>query len=80
MMMFDEYDEEESPLIARHGEVTPLPWSCAFCGEANETLLDLSGGYEQEYVEDCAVCCRPNVLYINVDPSTLATRVDNVVE
>ncbi|WP_071515605.1 CPXCG motif-containing cysteine-rich protein [Geitlerinema sp. PCC 9228] len=37
---------------------------CAFCGEANPTFVDLSAGSQQSYVEDCQVCCQPNVLYI----------------
>lgn len=39
---------------------------CPYCGEANEIALDLGGGADQEYVEDCQVCCRPwrvNVSY-----------------
>ncbi|HDP88637.1 MAG TPA: CPXCG motif-containing cysteine-rich protein [Thioalkalivibrio sp.] len=31
---------------------------CPYCGEAIDTVLDLSAG-GQEYIEDCAVCCRP---------------------
>jgi hypothetical protein len=29
--------------------------------------LDLSAGGVQEYVEDCPVCCRPNVIRVSVD-------------
>jgi hypothetical protein len=29
--------------------------------------VDLSAGGEQEYVEDCPVCCRPVVLRVSVD-------------
>lgn len=32
---------------------------CPHCGEANELGLDPGSGPEQEYVEDCQVCCRP---------------------
>jgi hypothetical protein len=31
---------------------------CPYCGEAFETQVDTSAG-SQRYVEDCAVCCRP---------------------
>lgn len=31
---------------------------CPYCGESYETVVDLSAG-SQRYVEDCAVCCRP---------------------
>ncbi|MBI4546594.1 MAG: CPXCG motif-containing cysteine-rich protein [Ignavibacteriae bacterium] len=41
-------------------------YQCAYCGEGNEALVDPSGGDEQTYTEDCAVCCRPNVLHISI--------------
>ncbi len=30
-------------------------------------MVDASGGNDQSYVEDCQVCCRPNVLRISYD-------------
>jgi hypothetical protein len=35
---------------------------CPHCGEEVDTEPDRGGGEELEYVEDCPVCCRPNVL------------------
>lgn len=32
---------------------------CPYCGETNEITLDPGSGTDQEYVEDCQVCCRP---------------------
>jgi hypothetical protein len=32
---------------------------CPHCGEPLETYVDPGGGGRQDYVEDCAVCCRP---------------------
>lgn len=31
---------------------------CPYCGERFEAFPDGSGG-DQEYIEDCRVCCRP---------------------
>lgn len=31
---------------------------CPYCGETIEVLIDGSVA-EQEYIEDCQVCCRP---------------------
>ena len=45
---------------------------CASCGEWNETPVDPSAGSNQSYVEDCQVCCRPNLLRISLDPETEA--------
>ena len=39
-------------------------FQCAGCGVWNETVVDESGGSHQHYVEDCQVCCKPNVLKI----------------
>ncbi len=40
---------------------------CAFCGEFNDVGVDLSAGLRQSYVEDCQVCCRPNLLRVRFD-------------
>jgi hypothetical protein len=40
---------------------------CAGCGEWNDTTVDESAGKRQRYVEDCQVCCKPNVLRIQWD-------------
>ena len=29
--------------------------------------IDLSAGEEQEYVEDCPVCCRPHLIRVTVE-------------
>jgi len=34
-----------------------------------ETVVDESAGSKQQYVEDCQVCCRPNVLTVRWDSS-----------
>jgi hypothetical protein len=44
-------------------------FQCAGCGEWNETIVDSSAGTKQTYVEDCQVCCKPNVLKITWDMS-----------
>ncbi len=47
-----------------------ITYRCAVCGEPNETFVDESAGSEQQYIEDCRVCCRPNVLRIFIDEET----------
>jgi len=44
-------------------------FQCAGCGEWNETAVDSSAGSKQSYVEDCQVCCKPNILYVEWDMS-----------
>ena len=41
-------------------------YDCPYCGEAVDTLLDLSGG-DQQYIEDCPVCCRPIFFDLRTD-------------
>lgn len=45
-------------------------FQCAYCGEYNDTAVDPGGAAHQSYVEDCQVCCRPNVLTVILDPET----------
>lgn len=40
---------------------------CDSCGEEIVIPVDLSQGTEQEFVEDCPVCCCPNVVTIEFD-------------
>jgi hypothetical protein len=37
---------------------------CPTCGESIVIPLDRSGGDEQRYVEDCPICCNPNVIHV----------------
>jgi hypothetical protein len=37
---------------------------CPSCGERIIILIDRSAGDEQEYTEDCPVCCNPNVIHL----------------
>ena len=39
-------------------------YTCPHCGEPIVIPLDVSGGSEQEYVEDCPVCCGPNDIHV----------------
>jgi len=47
-------------------EVTETSISCPYCGETISVLVDDSLP-QQNYVEDCQVCCRPIVLDVTVD-------------
>ncbi len=38
-------------------------YTCDSCGEEVVIPLDPSAGSSQEYVEDCPVCCHPNVIH-----------------
>lgn len=44
--------------------------TCPYCWEAIDIVVDLSVP-EQEYTEDCYVCCRPIVIRYASDAGTL---------
>ena len=47
-------------------EVTETFLHCPYCGESISVLVDDSVA-EQQYVEDCQVCCRPMVVKVSVE-------------
>ena len=39
---------------------------CDSCGEEIVVPIDLSAGSSQQYVEDCPVCCSPNLIRVEI--------------
>jgi len=59
----------DDPLIERRAH-------CPHCNERIWLVLDLSAG-PQSYVEDCQVCCQPNLVSYDVmDGEAVALRVE----
>lgn len=55
----DEADlDEDFPLGDGFADLDSIV-SCPYCGEEVDIVLDPGSGSRQEYIEDCAVCCRP---------------------
>ena len=44
--------------------------SCPYCGEIIQIIVDCSIP-EQEYIEDCQVCCRPINFHVNIDSDNI---------
>jgi len=44
-------------------------YCCSQCGEEIVVPVDFSAGSEQTYVEDCPVCCHPQVLHVDIGPN-----------
>ena len=56
--MIDAPEDEEFPL--GDGTVdSEASVQCPYCGALNEIALDAGSGAEQDYVQDCEVCCQP---------------------
>ena len=53
---------------------------CAFCFEPNRVMVDPAGGSHQRYVEDCQVCCRPNMLTVSWDALEACYVIDSEPE
>lgn len=41
--------------------------TCPYCGESVEITLDPGSGEEQDYVEDCEICCQPWQVSVRYD-------------
>lgn len=50
-------------------------YTCPSCGETIVIPLDPSAGDDQDYVEDCPVCCNPNVVHVEFFGEGEAPRV-----
>jgi hypothetical protein len=55
-------------------------YHCPHCGEVVDTWPDPGGGEEQDYVEDCPVCCRPNRIHARFDADEDAYAVSAEAE
>ena len=55
--------DEEFPLGDGTAETEAMV-DCPHCGAPNDVTLDPGSGSDQEYVEDCHVCCRPWLMYV----------------
>jgi hypothetical protein len=53
---------------------------CPYCGEPTEIALDPGSGDNQDYIEDCEVCCRPWRVSVNYDLTGHATVVVSAID
>ena len=51
-----------------------LQLRCPCCGERIELAVDDSAG-DQDYIEDCQVCCRPIAITVSVEGPENGLRV-----
>ncbi|WP_211216985.1 CPXCG motif-containing cysteine-rich protein [Simiduia agarivorans] len=49
---------------------------CPYCGEPITLIIDSSGG-DQDYIEDCSVCCQPIQVHLRCDPVEITLRHQN---
>ena len=58
-------------------EQTEYGLRCPYCDESITVLVDGSVA-EQDYVEDCEVCCRPIALAVRIGPDGTVAVSPNV--
>ncbi len=50
---------------------------CPYCGEPVELVIDCSIE-QQDYIEDCSVCCRPILISVLIEEfPTISVKRDN---
>ena len=47
---------------------------CPYCNEQLDIVVDGSTD-EQEYIEDCQVCCRPITFRVRVEPEEVSVEI-----
>ena len=47
---------------------------CPYCGESIAVIIDCSI-IEQEYIEDCQVCCQPINIFISIEDDAVQIQV-----
>jgi hypothetical protein len=58
------YSRMKRPKKKRRRPTDEGSYICPTCGEEIVIPVDPSGGPEQQYVEDCPVCCNPNIIHV----------------
>jgi hypothetical protein len=51
-----------------------LDLQCPYCGERIEVAVDAGDG-DQDYIEDCQVCCRPIAMSVRVEGPDAPPRI-----
>ena len=51
----------------RREAAAEVSYVCDVCGEEIVIPIDLSAGVSQEFVEDCPVCCHPQVVRVEIE-------------
>jgi hypothetical protein len=71
---------ESSGNVGKMYETVPVRISCPYCGETIEVVVDTSLE-QQDYIEDCSVCCRPMRLTVTIwdDQIVVDARDENEV-
>ena len=67
MPAHDDEEHEDDYSIGDGEADTEATVRCPHCGESVEITLDPGSGEDQQYVEDCEVCCQPWQVHLSYD-------------
>ena len=70
-------DEEEGLVF---GLNQSLEFQCGSCGAINVVEFDLSGGPNQQLIQDCDTCCRPNTISMSFDEESGTVNLNSSLE
>ena len=74
--MIDPFDDLDDEFPLGDGTAdTAVSVMCPYCGEENMIALDPGSGGDQDYVEDCQVCCQPWRVRVHYDEHGAASVV-----
>lgn len=55
-------------------QLTEKSISCPYCGESMDVLIDVAD-LDEQYIEDCQVCCKPITFVVFGDEDELGVNV-----
>ncbi|WP_076921286.1 CPXCG motif-containing cysteine-rich protein [Pseudoalteromonas sp. SK20] len=55
-------------------QLTEKSISCPYCGESMDVLIDVAD-LDEQYIEDCQVCCKPITFVVFDDEGELGVNV-----
>lgn len=62
------------------GMAQSVEFACGACGSVNYIEFDISGGMEQDMIQDCDSCCRPNRIHMHMDGQSGAISVHSTTD
>jgi len=66
--------DHESPLGDGTAD-TSTTATCPYCSETVEISVDPGGGSNQQYIEDCEVCCNPRQVTVHFINGAVSVQV-----
>lgn len=55
-------------------------WVCQYCGTHNTVWVDLTVEGEQDFIEECRICCRPNRVILKIDEDEMAAAETRLID